>query len=61
MNKNLRIHFCDFCVFRDLSRVPEMKRERRNRRKKFHIVTSEWVRECVEEGELSSERQFEPT
>ncbi|XP_076100664.1 DNA ligase 4-like isoform X2 [Mytilus galloprovincialis] len=46
---------------KDLSRVPEMRRERRNRRKKFHIVTSEWVRECVEEGELSSERQFEPT
>lgn len=61
MLKTFRIYFGDVYDFRDLSRVPEMKRERRNRRKKFHIVTSEWVRECVGEGELTSERQFEPT
>lgn len=46
---------------KDLSRVAELKTERRSRSKKYHIVTSDWVRECMEEGDLSSERQFEPS
>lgn len=50
-----------FFIYRDLSRVAELKTERRSRSKKYHIVTSDWVRECMEEGDLSSERQFEPS
>lgn len=45
---------------RDLSRVAKLKTERRSRSKKFHIITPDWVRQCMEEGDLTSERPFEP-
>ena len=44
----------------DLSRVQEFREERRKRQRKFHIVTEDWVRGCMEEGSLVNERQFEP-
>lgn len=46
---------------RDLSRVQELKQERRKRSRKFHIVSEDWLRQCLEEGSLCSERQFEPS
>eukprot|EP00105_Crassostrea_gigas_P041960 XP_019926108.1 PREDICTED: DNA ligase 4-like isoform X2 [Crassostrea gigas] len=46
---------------RDLSRVQELKQERRKRSRKFHIVNEDWLRQCLEEGSLCSERQFEPS
>ena len=57
---NIRL-LCHIFVYRDLSRVAELKTKRRSRSKKYHIVKSDWVRECMEEGDLSSERQFEPS
>ncbi|XP_060566406.1 DNA ligase 4-like [Ruditapes philippinarum] len=44
----------------DLSRLSELKKERRTRHKKFHIVTPAWVKQCMEEGGVINERAFEP-
>ncbi|KAL4236518.1 DNA ligase (ATP) [Mactra antiquata] len=44
----------------DLVRVKELKSERRSRQKKFHIVTPDWIKECMEEGSIVNERAFEP-
>ena len=46
-------------VCRDLSRLDQLKAVRRGRKKKFHIVTRNWVRTCLEDGELHSEKIFE--
>lgn len=48
------------CDKSDLSRMQEFREERRKRQRKFHIVTEDWVRKCMEEGSLVNERQFEP-
>lgn len=63
MNKNFIPEFIGmfFCfVYSDLSRVSELKKERRSRIKKFHIVTPAWVKQCMEEGSVINERAFEP-
>ncbi|XP_052777625.1 DNA ligase 4-like [Mya arenaria] len=44
----------------DKSRVAKLKKVRGGRQRKFHIVTEEWVRECMEEGNIVNERAFEP-
>ncbi|GFR84311.1 DNA ligase [Elysia marginata] len=44
---------------RDTSRVETMKELRRRRRRKFHIVTENWVRACMEEGCICSEKEHE--
>lgn len=44
----------------DLNRLQTLKDERRKRKKKFHLVTEDWIRECIEEGTLTSERSHEP-
>lgn len=59
--KNIVVNLIYLLIYRDLSRVNELKRERRSRRRKFHIVTPDWIRYCMEEGDLASERQFEPS
>ncbi len=33
---------------------------RRNRRKKFHIVTEDWVGESLQEVKLQPEQNYEP-
>ncbi|XP_069127951.1 DNA ligase 4-like [Argopecten irradians] len=45
----------------DLSRLEEIRQIRRQRKRKFHIVTKDWVRQCMEEGTLVSARSFEPS
>lgn len=47
--------------FSDLTRVHSLKQERRKRTRKFHIVTQDWVRACMEEGSLVNERAYEPS
>jgi len=49
-----------FFIFSDLTRLKALKQERRNRGRKFHIVTDAWVRACMEEGSMVNERAFEP-
>lgn len=44
---------------KDLSRIAQMKEIRRSRQKKFHIVKEDWVRACMEEGTICSERSYE--
>ncbi|XP_071117642.1 DNA ligase 4-like [Haliotis cracherodii] len=45
---------------KDLSRLPQLREVRKRRTRKFHIVTEDWVRACMEEGGLVNERSFEP-
>ncbi|XP_005097120.1 DNA ligase 4 [Aplysia californica] len=44
----------------DLSRIDQLKEVRRVRAKKFHIVTEKWMRACMEEGCICTERIYEP-
>lgn len=44
----------------DLNRLQTLRDDRRKRKKKFYIVTEDWIRECIEEGTLTSERSHEP-
>ncbi|PVD23875.1 hypothetical protein C0Q70_17149 [Pomacea canaliculata] len=44
---------------RDLSRLEQLKIVRRGCKRKFHIVTEEWVRACLEEGTLCAEKPYE--
>ncbi|XP_041359150.1 DNA ligase 4-like [Gigantopelta aegis] len=45
---------------KDVSRLQQLRDVRRRRTKKFHIVTEAWVRACLEDGELCTERIYEP-
>ena len=40
-------------------RLERLKRARRRKEKKFHIVTERWVEACVDQGSLVDEKEFE--
>ena len=44
----------------DKERLEELKRLRRQRREKFHIVSEEWVDECMKRVDLVEERNYQP-
>ena len=49
-----------FFIFRDTSRVRNIKTVNRKRDKKFHIVTEKWVYDSIEAEKILRERDFEP-
>ena len=49
-----------FFIFRDTSRVRNIKTVNRKRDKKFHIVTEKWVYDSIETEKILRERDFEP-
>ncbi|XP_050403534.1 DNA ligase 4 [Patella vulgata] len=44
----------------DFSRVGQLREVRRRKSRKFHIVNEDWMRSCLEEGEITNERKYEP-
>ncbi|ESP05690.1 hypothetical protein LOTGIDRAFT_181463 [Lottia gigantea] len=46
---------------KDTSRVGQLREVRRRRSKKFNIINEDWIKTCIEEGELCNERKYEPT
>ncbi|XP_064626451.1 DNA ligase 4-like [Lineus longissimus] len=44
----------------DLSRVQELRNLSKKRERNFHIVTEDWVKDCIESDTLKTERYYEP-
>ena len=44
----------------DLERLAQLKELRRRRREKFHIVSEEWVQDCLCQVDLLTERNYQP-
>ena len=50
-----------FCVWSsDVSRVQSLREVNKGRAKKFHIVTEQWVEDCIEGETLLCERAYDP-
>ncbi|ELU10753.1 hypothetical protein CAPTEDRAFT_17890 [Capitella teleta] len=45
---------------KDLSRVKELRNLNKLRRRKFHMVTEHWVKDCIEEEKILNERRYDP-
>lgn len=45
----------------DPNDLEELKQKNRVRSRKFHIVTEEWVKDCIKAGKLLKERSYEPS
>ena len=44
----------------DVERLDELKKLRRERAEKFHIVSEEWVEECLSKVDLLTEKEYPP-
>ena len=58
-SKKSNHHLC-VCHCRDLQRVCSLREENRRRGKKFHIVTEQWVYDCIKDGKQLGERGYDP-
>ncbi len=45
---------------KDISRVASLRDISKTRAKKFHIVTQDWVSDCIKSEKLLQERVYEP-